>query len=850
MSGHLEKAGKTAADAVLLSAILAYLLFQFPPRLLLSPTITAGGDTPSHYYTLKYLKETLLPKFQVSGWTQSHYAGFPILQNYFPLPFLIMAALSCAVPMAVAFKIGTVLGIFLLPVAIYIGLRCMRLEFPVPILGAVFALPFLFMEANSMWGGNIPSTLAGEFSYSLGFALTMAWMGTLYHGVTSRRLLVFNAVLLALIGLSHGCTLLFAGTLSLFFLWDRRYFMANFIYLAKMYVLSFLLMGFWLIPFLKNQPWTTPYNDIWIIHSWKEIFPYMLFPGIVLAVPALFWKPRRPLYYLLTGEISAWYLYFVAPRLAVADIRFLPFAQLLFGHMAALGTARLTRSLKGRILIPVIILASAFWWVGHNNKNTGNWVHWNYSGFEGKRTWPLYSQINDLLRGSVQDPRVLFEHSEQDNAFGTPRAWESLPLFAGRSTLEHAYMQASPSSPFVFYLQSETSRDASCPFQEYACASMNFADAEKHLRMFNVREIIVTSDEAKRLIKKAADYHFRAAMGSRDIYELPGAHHYVEPLQFEPVLWTGGNWKWAAYTWFRNNRMNDVFLVFPVRFRREDYQQFPLQTDTLVSLPRRPLPSAPPVLWERVSDNEISFAVQKLHQPYLVKFSFHPNWKVEGAEKIYLVSPSFMLVYPAQNTVRLTWARSFLPDYLGLILSAAGLVLIFILWKSKERPLPRRLLSQAHLCRVICWLVLGSVGGTLSFSAYRAHQEVPYPLLVKGVRYKDQKKWDKARQCFEKILSISPVSGPAEHAYYYLAIGDYLDKNWEPCIDRFNQLIQRFPETRYLPEAYFHRAICYENLGQKRLSETEIQKLMTEFPRTPWAAYAVQRWGARIRPSA
>jgi hypothetical protein len=40
-----------------------------------------------------------------------------------------------------------------------------------PHYGCFVFLPFLFMEGNSMWGGNIPSTLAGTFCYSMGFSL-------------------------------------------------------------------------------------------------------------------------------------------------------------------------------------------------------------------------------------------------------------------------------------------------------------------------------------------------------------------------------------------------------------------------------------------------------------------------------------------------------------------------------------------------------------------------------------------------------------------------------------------------------------------------------------------------------
>ena len=53
------------------------------------------------------------------------------------------------------------------------------------------------------------------------------------------------------------------------------------------------------------------------------------------------------------------------------------------------------------------------------------------------------------------------------------RAFENLPLFSGRSTLEGLYMQGSPTAPFVFYIQSEVSTTPSCPFPDWGCARFN-----------------------------------------------------------------------------------------------------------------------------------------------------------------------------------------------------------------------------------------------------------------------------------------------------------------------------------------------------------------------------------------
>ena len=68
------------------------------------------------------------------------------------------------------------------------------------------------------------------------------------------------------------------------------------------------------------------------------------------------------------------------------------------------------------------------------------------------------------LYGGAQSPRVVYEHSVLHDKVGTIRAYEALPLFSCRPTLEGAFMQSSPTSPFIFYIQSELTETLSCPF--------------------------------------------------------------------------------------------------------------------------------------------------------------------------------------------------------------------------------------------------------------------------------------------------------------------------------------------------------------------------------------------------
>lgn len=143
-------------DITVLVGVVIFIISNLSPRYLLTKTITTGGDTASHYYTLYYLVHELLPAGKVTGWTPGNYAGFPLLQFYFPLPFLIMSFFNLFMPLQIAFKLVTLLGTLLLPLSAYLMLRMIRCPFPGPAIGAALTLPFLFNPANSMWGGQYP----------------------------------------------------------------------------------------------------------------------------------------------------------------------------------------------------------------------------------------------------------------------------------------------------------------------------------------------------------------------------------------------------------------------------------------------------------------------------------------------------------------------------------------------------------------------------------------------------------------------------------------------------------------------------------------------------------------------
>ena len=170
----------------------------------------AGGDMGAHVWGPAYLRDHLLPNFRLTGWTPDWYAGMPAYQFYMVLPSLAIALLSFVLPYGVAFKLVAISGIITLPIAVYAFGKLADLPFPSPPLMAVGATVFLFDRSFSIYGGNIPSTLAGEFAFSISLSFAILYLGVLIRGLRTGKHRGWAALLLALTALCHLIPFIFA----------------------------------------------------------------------------------------------------------------------------------------------------------------------------------------------------------------------------------------------------------------------------------------------------------------------------------------------------------------------------------------------------------------------------------------------------------------------------------------------------------------------------------------------------------------------------------------------------------------------------------------------------------------
>ncbi|HEY1651664.1 MAG TPA: hypothetical protein VGG09_07255, partial [Acidimicrobiales bacterium] len=191
-----------AITVLTVASVILVTLSQLHPSLLLTNTTTTGGDTGAHIAMPKYM-ETMLSHGHITGWDPGWYDGFPLYTFYFTIPDFFIAVAGWVIPYGVAFKLGTILGSVMLPVCAWACGRFFRLRAPLPTLLAAATLPFLFDYTFTIYGGNLFSTLAGEYAFSFSLSLAVLFLGLFACAVREGKYRGWAAIVLAATVLSH-----------------------------------------------------------------------------------------------------------------------------------------------------------------------------------------------------------------------------------------------------------------------------------------------------------------------------------------------------------------------------------------------------------------------------------------------------------------------------------------------------------------------------------------------------------------------------------------------------------------------------------------------------------------------
>lgn len=830
-----------AADTLVVLAAAALIASVLGIGFLNSPNWPTGGDTASHILYAWLYAEDLLFSGMILPWVPEVFGGAPFLSYYFPLPFIVIALLSKLIGFAPAFKWGAFLAQMLLPGAVFLaGRHWLGMRWSTALFGAVGALAFLFHEQNSIWGGNLLSTLAGEFAYSYGICLSIVTMIAWLRAVHFGRGWVVPALLEAATGFSHGFPLLLVGFSTGFLLIEGQSFRRTLALLLRGHLLAFFLLGGWLWPMLEMHSLTIPNDAAFPVQGWRDLLPATLWPvlagglcaGLLHLVP---WVRRHwtalqasALRYFVSSAALAALGFLAGDQLGLADIRFFPMVWLLaaivcgwlFGQcLASVGSIERPLLACAQALLASGAILLLLGWFGQNIRAAPDWALWNHAGLDSKPQWRNLSQLFPAMRGDLWSPRLVFEHDPANHDTGSTRTLEALPMFLNhRPVLEGLYMESSVLGPAVYQLQSEVSARPSSPLVRFPSGSLDPEFAARHMNFLHADTLLLRSQAAKTAIEASGLFQKTAEAPPFALYRVNGfssrlADVVRQPLRIAPMR----DWMQGAFAWFRTRSRFDSYL--PV------YSDLPLDYRTETS-------AVTAVKEETLSRHELVFETDAIGAPHLIKVAYHPRWRLQTKGQLAVAGPGFMLVVPQEREIRLVYGRT-LVGQMGIVASAlAGLYVLFAVWNGYRRPSAIGRRTEMGTIRwrwrtlAIAWLAMLGVGWYLATHS----PEQVYNRAWESMR---ANRYLKASEDFLRAYELRKPPAKKEEALFWLAKSSELAGRRAQAKARYLELIQRY-HGYWLPESLYTYVFLESLDGNRDRVASVAARLREEYPGNKW----------------
>jgi hypothetical protein len=767
-----------------MSAIIAvvgptiFLLLALHPDLILRNNTPTGGDMGAHVWAPAYLRDHLLSNFKLSGWSMDWYSGLPIYRFYMVVPALMIVLLDVILPYGIAIKIIAVIGILTLPYFSWLFGRFAKFAYPIPELFAIAATIFLFDESFTIYGGNIASTMAGEFSFSIALSLAMLGFALLAKGLDTGKHRISAAIIISLSALSHGIVLLFVfgGAALMLVVWNKR---ESFRFGAKVIALAVLLSSFWVIPFVTSHAYMTDMkyeprpsgatDSFWKMFfplhtlldisltalavvgavtlvrnrhkagTWMTLLALLLAAGVFIArnslpIIGLLWNPRiLPFLYLLRYFLFVIGLYeLVAFALRVKSIARI--AQGESGVPVVLDIAQPRDSfsfnlalLSGFAVFVLVAIGFRFQelpfgstqvnsagqyeyvWGPLRTKSSNDgfvdgWARWNFTGYEGKNAYGEYYGVVQTMKQLGADStqgcgRALWENNGELNKYGTTMSLMLLPFWTDGciSSMEGLFFEAAGSTPYHFITAAAMSKQSSNPVRELRYDNNDAALGVRYMQELGVKYFMGFTPEAIAQASQQEGLTEVARSGPWVVYRVANSD-VVTPLAVQPVVANISSsnprerWLEVGTSWFQrpevwttpiaDNGPSDwqrVDVVVDESLREGEPNSNNRRVDVVKpAVALTPVPLDPVVVSNvNIGEESVKFSVDKIGVPVLVRVSYFPNWKVDGAKGPYRVAPNMMVVIPTSTNVTMHFGWN-LRDYVAYLLSFAGIAWIVV----------------------------------------------------------------------------------------------------------------------------------------------------------------------------
>ena len=740
---------------IVVAACVLLVFSQLSPGEIFTSSTPTGGDMGAHVLAPAYLRDHLLPA--LTGWTPDWFAGFPLFHFYMVLPSLVIALLSYILPYGMAFKIVTVLGLLTLPISCWLFGKLTRLPFPIPPILALAATFFLFDQSFSILGGNIPSTMAGEFAYSISLSIVIVFLGVVGRGLETGRDRTLAVILFVLAALCHVIPTFFAiaGVVVwwLLSLTQRTGIKKRAIWVFSVGLVGGALVMWWYLPFLARSTYmndmgygkrtnffdalfTRQTFDQSFLKNWPPI-EFILLLAVIGAAFSII-KRRRAGMFLICLAVVAAVAFIVVPESRLWNARLLPFWYLCLYFLAAIGVGELVRfmassmgrfSSKSRrrvfygssifvavvgflfLALPLKILPNeigfgtlkvklgetlpngSLRWMGLQVSSPSfipGWPRWNYTGYEGRLAYPEYRDIVNTMSDIGQTNgcgRALWEHEPRHDRYGTAMALMLLPFWTDGciGSMEGLYFESSATTGYHFLLQDETSYSASNPQRDLDYTpgppdQQQFDKGVRHMQMMGIRYYMAITEVLQSYAANNPNLTELARSGPWVVYEVKDSS-LVQGLENQPAVL-----KVNAHTWLKNT---ESWFLDPSQWNVWPAAGGPINWQRIVPGENPEVVSEKPTVVTNIEQtrNSISFDVDSIGTPVLVKVSYFPNWRASGAQGPWRVGPNLMVVIPNSKHVELHYGLTPV-EYLSYGITFLGLIGLVVLWRRKPLEYP------------------------------------------------------------------------------------------------------------------------------------------------------------------
>ena len=710
-------------------ALGSLLLIFLRIELVFSDLLPTGGDMGAHIVPTKFFVTELFNNFKLSGWSQDWFAGYPVYYFYFPLPPIITSLLSFLFPFSISFKTMVLISQVLLVISIEMLMRKNSKEFS--FYGFGVGLLYLLTESFTIFGGNLASSLAGQYSFT--YSIAFANFSIFYLLKSNNRYSTEIASLL--IGLSVLSHLIpFMIYLPIFAYYFLKSDTKINIKIAAFLFFLFIAMRFSFSLFLNLEFTTnmtyTPYTHLSDLVK-SDILPFAI--GIFIYVISS--SSRNTLktvtgfeLYLVTIAIL---LFFYGPESALWNGRIVPFFNLgiiiLFFNLLHFDIKNLTQKIQGKYPLIILILSINSYLMYLYYSKWGNtysttaisviliilvmflisinsekfliyttlvsltfgtlsylphWLNWNFSGYESKNNW---SDITTLYEGldTLEPGRIMWEPNSDLNKYGTPMVLMTIPMFTDHQSVEGLYFDSSITTPFHFLTVSGLAERPSNPVGGLTYINGEFDKGFRLMEELGVDYFIAYTSSIKDKANESENFNFLFSNEVFNVYSIntkkvelveDNLHIFESPDFYDrlknAVLREGSEQSFfeSAYKSFKDELNHKII---------ENYDE---------SLTVRSESNADLLISDLNIQNElITFKTNKPNQLHLIKVSYFPNWKIKNGYGPFRISPSFMAVVPKDEFVEIRFESSNVEKALNLLSILALFGALLITYKYKKR---------------------------------------------------------------------------------------------------------------------------------------------------------------------